>query len=102
MKWPRLAPCVLMGLSPVAFADETADGLRYRRDMLTDESLSRTDLLDIYDAANPDSWDKDDNGPGSHGSTGTADDVIVRWEGAADTVGFGAAHDDQKNKGQDH
>jgi hypothetical protein len=72
------------------------DWLRYGWDMLQDEALSITDLLDIYDRANPNDWDP--NGLDAD----TDDDVVVRWEEAADFVGFGAAHDDQKNNGQDH
>lgn len=72
------------------------DWLRYGWDMMTDEGLSITDLMDIYDAANPKNWDPDSI------DANLSDDVIVRWEDAADAVGFGAAHDDQKNNGQDH
>lgn len=88
--------------TPLDFRSTQLDWLRYGWDMLHNGGVPIEDYVTIYDAANPHTWDKDNNQTGSHGSTGTADDVIVRWEAAADGEGWGAEHDDYKNNGQDH
>lgn len=74
------------------------DWLRYGWDMLQDESVPIDDYVDLYDDANPQSWD-----PNS-GTGTTADDPIVRWEASADghSPSYQTAHDNQKNNGLDH
>lgn len=83
------------------------DFLRYGWDMLNDEAVPIEHFVDIYDNAQPQNWDADDNTALSDGSTTTFDDVIVRWEASADTHpvdidGYEAEHDDQKDQGLDH
>ena len=83
------------------------DWLRYGWDMLHDESVPVEHFVDIYDAANPRSWDPDDNAMTSFGNIAVDDDVIVRWAAAAaghsvDADGYLAEHINQQTNGQDH
>jgi hypothetical protein len=79
------------------------DWLRYFWDMLTDEGLEPEEILDIWDAADPHTWNSTDLGSAGN-------DPIARIEAAADVVPaacsgltcFGDEHDNQKMNGQDH
>lgn len=80
------------------------DWLRYGWDMVEGQGVSINYFVDIYDAANPNSWDPDDNAILSLGSPLTSDDVIVRWETAAynHPADFTAEHNASRINGQDH
>lgn len=70
------------------------DVVRYLFAMRTEEDLTKQKLWDIWDDAEPHTWDV--NGGGG------SNDPEERWETSADSNLVGGAHDDQKHHGLDH
>lgn len=71
------------------------DAQRYGWDMLTDEGVPFGDWIDIIDGMNMYDW------AATHDLLAPSNNPIHRLEASADAVGWGTAHDNQKDNGQD-
>jgi hypothetical protein len=72
------------------------DAQRYGWDMLTDEGVPIGEWVDIIDGMNMYSW------AATNDIFSPSNNPINRLEASADAEGWGTAHDNQKNNGQDH
>jgi len=72
------------------------DILRYGWDMLTDQAVPFSEIVDIWDDANPRDWND------THNILTPANDPENRWSDAADANGFLAEHLAEDHNGLDH